>query len=105
MISRLRALWNNLFCRSQLDEDLDEELSAYAELVAAEKVRSGVSPDEARRDVRRDMGGVEQIRQNVRDIRVGVWLEKLAQDIRYGIRTLRKNPAFSLISTAISKAR
>lgn len=100
MITRLRALWNNVFRRSQLDEDLDEELSIYAELVAAEKVRSGVSPDEARRDARREMGGVEQIRQNVRDVRVGVWLEKLAQDIRYGARTLAKNPAFSLVVIA-----
>jgi predicted permease len=100
MISRLRALWNNAFRKSELNEDLDEELSVYADLVAAEKVRSGMSPDEARRDARREMGGVEQIRQNVRDIRVGVWLEKLAQDIRYGARTLKKNPAFSLVAIA-----
>ena len=100
MISRLRALWNNLFRRSQLDEDLDEELGAYAELVVADKVRSGVSPDKARRDVRLEMGGIEQVRQNVRDIRVGVWLEKLAHDIRYGVRTLRKSAAFSLVAIA-----
>jgi predicted permease len=100
MISRLRALWNYVFRKSQLDEDLDEELSVYAELVAAEKVRSGASPDEAWSDTRREMGGVEQVRQSVRDIRVGVWLEKLAQDMRYGLRTLKKNPAFSLVAIA-----
>jgi len=37
MIRRLRALWNNFFRRNQLDDDLDEELTAYAELVSAEK--------------------------------------------------------------------
>lgn len=100
MISRLRALWNNVFRRKQLDSDLDEELSVYAELVAADKVRSGISPEEARRDTRREMGGVEQIRQNVRDTRIGVSLERLAQDLRYGVRVLRKNPAFTLVTIA-----
>jgi predicted permease len=100
MIRRLRVLWNNLFRRSQLDADLDEELSVYTELVAAEKEQSGMSHEEARRDARREMGGVEQVRQNVRDIHAGVWLEKLAQDIRYGARSLAKNPTFSLVAIA-----
>jgi predicted permease len=100
MIRRLRTLWNSFFRRNQLDNDLDEELTAYAELVSAEKVRSGMSPDEARRNTRLEMGGVEQIRQRVRDIRVGVSLESLGQDIRYGVRTLGKNPAFSLVAIA-----
>ena len=72
MISRLRALWNNVFRRNQLDHDLDEELRAYLELVVAEKVRSGIPPDQAWRDARREMGGVDQVRQGVRDIRAGV---------------------------------
>jgi predicted permease len=100
MIRRLRVLWNNLFRRSQLDADLDEELSVYTELVAAEKEQSGMSHEEARRDARREMGGVEQVRQNVRDIHAGVWLEKLGQDIRYGARSLAKNPTFSLVAIA-----
>ena len=59
MISRLRALWNNVFRRKQLDRDLDEELQAYVELVSAEKVQAGVDPEEAHRDARREMGGVQ----------------------------------------------
>jgi len=101
MITWLRALWSNFFRRNQLDDDLEKELTAYAELVSAEKVRCGMSPEEASRTTRVEMGGVEQIRQSVRDIRVGVSFDTLAQDIRYGVRTLGKNSAFSLVAMAI----
>ncbi|MGA9464476.1 MAG: permease prefix domain 1-containing protein, partial [Terracidiphilus sp.] len=66
MISRLLALWNNVFRRKQLDRDLDEELQAYVELVSAEKVRTGVAPEEAYRYACRQAGGIEQVVQSVR---------------------------------------
>ena len=98
MISRLRGLCNNVFRRNHLDRDLDEELRAYAELVSAEKIRAGLSPEEAYRDTRREMGGDEQIRQRVRDIRAGALLDRLAQDIRYGMRTLSRSPGFCFVA-------
>ena len=100
MISRLRALWNNVFRRKQIDRDLEDELQAYVELVSAEKARAGVDPEVAHRDARRQAGGIDQVVQSVRDVRAGVWLDRLAQDVRYGVRMLAKNPAFSFVAIA-----
>ena len=97
MISRARALWENLFHRNQLDQDLDEELHAYVELASAEKVRTGMSPEEAFRDTRREMGGAEQIKQSVRDIRAGALLDRLVQDVRYALRQIGKSPGFAAV--------
>ncbi len=95
MISRLRALWNNAFRRKQLDRDLDEELDVYMELVEAEKLREGMDPEQAHAYARRQTGGVTQVVQNVRDLRTGAWMDRMLQDVQYGIRALANNPTSS----------
>lgn len=98
MTKRMQALWNYVFRKRQLDRELDEELEAYVELVSATKVQEGLTPHEAYRDARREAGGIDQVKQSVRDVRIGVSVERLAQDTRYGLRRVFKNPAFSLVA-------
>ncbi|HEY1470603.1 MAG TPA: permease prefix domain 1-containing protein, partial [Candidatus Acidoferrum sp.] len=98
MISRLCALWKNLFRSNQLESDLDEELRAYEALLSAEKMRAGMTVEEAQREARREMGGVDQIKQRVRDIRAGALVDRVIQEVRYAVRTLAKNPAFSTVA-------
>jgi putative ABC transport system permease protein len=97
VVDHLRAFWRNIFKRESANADLDEEVRGYLEMTAAEKVRCGMAPEEALREARRELGGVEQVKQNVRDIRTGVSMDTVMQDIRYAVRTLSRNLAFSSV--------
>ncbi|MGH9624670.1 MAG: ADOP family duplicated permease, partial [Bryobacteraceae bacterium] len=80
--------------------DLDEEIRSYIELTAAEKVRSGMNPEEARREARKELGGIEQVKESVRDSRTGIFVDTLLKDVRFAIRGLRRTPTFTLIAIA-----
>jgi putative ABC transport system permease protein len=95
--SRMTSLFRNLSHRQKNEQELDQEVSSYLDLLAEEKVRSGMTPEAARRAARLELGGVEQVKEQVRDARAGIWLETVMQDARYGARMLRKNPGFSLL--------
>ena len=94
--SRLKNLSRNLFRKQQVESQLDEELRSYADMIADEKIAAGIPPSEARRTTLADLGGIEQVKQSVRDHRTGTGLELLWQDVRYALRQLRRNRAFTL---------
>jgi predicted permease len=98
-IGWIRGLVRNLFRRERVENELDLEVRSYADLVEEENMAKGMSPEDARRAARTEMGGREQIKEEVRGARVGAWIETVWQDLRSGTRMLRKNPGFA--ATAI----
>jgi putative ABC transport system permease protein len=78
-----------------VESEIDEEVRAYARMLADEKERSGMSAEEARRAAAIEVGGVEQVKENVRDVRLGTCLGTIAADARYGLRALGRNPGFA----------
>ena len=102
---RLKSTFRNLFHeprgKDHLEEDpLEQELRAYVEMIADERIAAGMSASEARRSVLAEFGGVEQVKQAVRDHRAGAGLELFWQDARFGLRQLRRNPGFTLAALA-----
>jgi putative ABC transport system permease protein len=77
---------------------LDEEVRAYLDQVTDEKIQSGLSPREARRTALIELGGVEQVKEQVREVRIGAFLETLVNDARLGFRMLRKEPSFTAVA-------
>jgi putative ABC transport system permease protein len=102
-LARVVSLIRNLTRRSRIERELDEELRATVEMLTAEKMRAGQGPDAARREALVELGGIEPIKEQVRDVRSGAILDTLAQDIRYAVRLLRRYPLFAL-TAALSLA-
>lgn len=100
---RLSSLWRNLTRRDQVERDLDDELRATMDLLAAEKVRSGHTAEEARRRAALELGGVESVKQQVREARRGALVDTCVRDIRHAARLLWRNPLFTL-TAALSLA-
>src|SRR5579859_160815 len=94
---KVRSFLRNLFLSRRVDVDLDREVYAHLELLIAENIRAGMPLHEAQRSARIELGGVEQMKEQVREERLGNWLHSVLSDFRYGLRQLRKNPGATTV--------
>ncbi|HKG95310.1 MAG TPA: ABC transporter permease [Gemmatimonadaceae bacterium] len=94
-IRRLARRARLLARRGRAERAMDDEMRYHLECEAAERVRQGMSPDDARRSALADFGGVERFKEEGRDARGVRPLEDLARDLHFALRVLRRNPGFT----------
>jgi len=93
--ARLRSFFRNLTRKAAVERDLSAELAAHLQLLADSQVKEGMSEADARRAALVELGGLEQVKEEVRTRRAGFAFETFLLDLRYGLRGLLKNPGFT----------
>jgi predicted permease len=100
-MSRLRSLWMGclaLFRKEQLEREMDDELKGYLDAAVKDKIRSGMTPENAVRSARVEMGSLDAVKEEIRGSGWESALETVLQDLRYGWRVIRKSPLFAFFA-------
>jgi putative ABC transport system permease protein len=90
--------YRRFFRRREVETEIDSELRFHVEQQASDYVKAGMTPDEARRRARLELGGLEQVKEECRNVGTAYFLETLLSDLRFGLRQLRRNPGFTAVA-------
>ena len=95
---KLPLRFRSLFKGARVDQELSDELRFHLEKLIEEKIAKGMTLKEARYAALRELGGLDQIKEECRDMRRVSWIENFLQDVRYGLRQLRRAPGFAAVA-------
>src|SRR5262245_39127209 len=95
------ASFRSLFRRDALDQEINRELQSHLAMEIEHRQKQGMSAEEARRTALRDFGGVEKTREEVHDVRRIAFWDVLRQDVRFGLRSLRRSPGYTFAAVVI----
>src|SRR5262245_36033746 len=87
-----------LFLKRKMERDLEDEIRSHLDMQIEDNLRQGMSPEEARYQAMRKFGGVEQVKESYRERHSLPMVESTLQDLRYALRTLRRNPGFAAVA-------
>ena len=96
LAAKIKRLFANLIGRDRLETTLDAEMRVYLDEMTERKIRQGIPPAEARRQVLLEADGVDQVKERVRDTWLGTGIETTIRDVHYAVRTLRRSPGFTI---------
>ncbi len=95
--SQVTGFMEALLRKKQVEEELDQELRSYLEMATEQKVRAGMPLEEAKRSARIEFGGVDQVKERVREVGFEIRVESVLRDILYAFRVLAKRPGFTAV--------
>src|SRR6059036_3364331 len=98
LVRNIASGLRSLFRKERVGQELDEELSGFLEMAAEEKIKQGMSRRDALREVRLERGSLQVTKELVRSATWESFLETCWQDMRFGLRMLRKNPGFTAVA-------
>ena len=97
MVDRVTTRLASVFRRRRVERDLDRELTFHIEMLTEQHIRQGMSRDDAHRLALAEFGAIQRVKEDVRETWLSRLFEILAQDVRYGLRNLRRSPGFALV--------
>jgi predicted permease len=98
VLRKLTSGLRTLFHKNKVEQEMDEELRGFLDAAVKEKMRSGMSQEEARRAARVEMGSMDAVKEDIRSAGWEGTLETLWHDLRYGVRQLKRNPGFTTVA-------